>query len=144
MKKCLHNEYYFIFELLFLLNLPSNPLIFSIQYFLLAKVYIFWISKRRDMNLSQIKSIFASHRQELKERYKVAEIGIFGSYVRGEQEEGSDLDVLVEFEGSIGLFKFVELENYLSEILGTKVDLVMRGGLKPRIGKHILREVIMV
>jgi len=96
------------------------------------------------MNLSQIKSILASHRQELKERYNVAEIGIFGSYVRGEQEEGSDLDVLIEFEGSIGLFKFVELENYLSEILGTKVDLVMRGGLKPRIGKHILREVIMV
>ena len=96
------------------------------------------------MNVSEIKSILQAHKQELKEKYKVAEIGIFGSYVRGEQKEGSDLDVLVEFDGSIGLFKFVKLENYLSEILGTKVDLVMRGGLKPRIGKHILREVIMI
>jgi predicted nucleotidyltransferase len=79
----------------------------------------------------------------LEEKYKVKEIGIFGSYVRGEQTEKSDVDILVEFEGGakIGLLKFVNMENYLSDILGLKVDLVMKSALKPRIGKQILQEV---
>jgi predicted nucleotidyltransferase len=56
----------------------------------------------------------------------------------------SDLDVLVEFapEARFGLLKFCELENDLSDILGLKVDLVMKAGLKPRIGERILQEVI--
>jgi hypothetical protein len=80
----------------------------------------------------------------LRTKFKVKSVGIFGSYVRGEQHEGSDLDVLVEFEEVIGLLKFVELENYLSDALGVKVDLVMKESLKPRIGKHILEEVVPV
>jgi len=64
--------------------------------------------------------------------------------VRGEQTETSDLDVLVEFEAEarIGLIKFCELENDLSEMLGLKVDLVMKTGLKPGIGERILQQVI--
>jgi hypothetical protein len=80
----------------------------------------------------------------LRERFKVKSLGVFGSYVRGEQHDGSDLDVLVEFDEVIGLLKFVELENYLSEVLGVKVDLVMKSALKPRIGKRILQEVVTV
>ncbi len=80
-------------------------------------------------------------RQEFNENYKVKEIGIFGSYVRGEQQEKSDLDILVEFYETIGLFKFVALERYLSQLLGVKVDLVMKSALKPRIGRRILKEV---
>jgi len=80
----------------------------------------------------------------LKEKYGVKEIGIFGSYVSGEYKEKSDLDILVEFEedAKIGLLKFVNLENYLSDLIGVKVDLVEKSALKPRIGKNILREVI--
>jgi len=95
-------------------------------------------------NLERIISILKEHKAELKEKYGVKEIGIFGSYVRGEYKEKSDLDILVEFEedAKIGLLKFVNLENYLSDIIGVKVDLVEKSALKPRIGKNILREVI--
>ncbi|MGD0954027.1 MAG: nucleotidyltransferase family protein [Methanotrichaceae archaeon] len=80
----------------------------------------------------------------LRERFKVKEIGIFGSFVRGEQKETSDLDIRVDFEGRVGLFEIVRLERFLSETLGEKVDPVMKNSLKPRIGKHILREVVYV
>jgi len=78
---------------------------------------------------------------ELKEKYHVSYLGVFGSYIRGEQKPGSDLDVLVEFSRTPTIFKFVNLENYLSEALDIKVDLVMKDALKPNIGKHILNEV---
>jgi uncharacterized protein len=78
---------------------------------------------------------------ELKEKYQVSYLGVFGSYVRGKQKPGSDLDVLVEFSRTPTIFKVVNLENYLSEALGVKVDLVMKDALKPNIGKHILDEV---
>ena len=92
--------------------------------------------------IDEIKSILEKHIQEIEERYKVTEIGIFGSYVRGEQNETSDVDILVEFKESMGLLKFIEIENYLTDLLGVKVDLVMKSSLKPRIGKHILEEVV--
>jgi hypothetical protein len=78
---------------------------------------------------------------ELEEEYNVSYIGIFGSYVRGEHTPKSDLDVLVEFSRTPTIFRFVHLENYLSDSLGVKVDLVMKNALKPNIGKYILREV---
>lgn len=92
----------------------------------------------------EIKQILTEHKEELKEKYGVKEIGIFGSYVRKEQKKISDVDILVEFEedADIGLLKFVNMENYLSGLLGVKVDLVEKSGLKPRIGKHILKEVV--
>ena len=95
-------------------------------------------------SLDEIKRILKKHEKELKEKYGVKEIGIFGSYLRGEAKEESDLDILVEFdpEAKISLLDFVELENYLSDLLGVKVDLVERSALKPRIGKQILGEVV--
>ena len=78
------------------------------------------------------------------ERYRVKDIGIFGSYVRGEQKKRSDLDILVDFDEPISLLKFIELENYLRENIGLKVDLVMKDSLKPRIGKHIIKEVVNI
>ena len=88
--------------------------------------------------------VLREHLPELKERYGVESLGIFGSYVRGEETEGSDLDVLVDFSRSIGLFGFVGLNDDLSDLLGTKVDLVMKGALRRRIGKRILEEVVQV
>ena len=83
--------------------------------------------------VEKLKAILALHKENLKKNYKVKEIGIFGSYVRHEQKKKSDLDVLVTFCETIDLFTFVELENYLSDILGVKVDLVMKDGIKPRL-----------
>lgn len=98
----------------------------------------------KPLNLEKLISILKDYKKELKKRYGVKEIGVFGSFVRGEDNKKSDLDILVEFEeeAKIGLLKFVNMENYLSELLGVKVDLVEKSVLKPRIGKHILKEVV--
>ena len=95
-------------------------------------------------NLSEIKEILAENKELLKKKFKVKEIGLFGSYVRGEQKETSDVDILVEFEETPTLLEFVELENYLTELLGVKVDLVMKRALKPTIKESILKEVVYV
>ncbi|RNI15748.1 DNA polymerase III subunit beta [Methanohalophilus sp. RSK] len=78
---------------------------------------------------------------QLKDQYNVKYIGLFGSYIRGEQTPESDLDILVAFSKTPSLLQFIDLENYLSDNLGIKVDLVMKDSLKPNIGKHILNEV---
>lgn len=80
----------------------------------------------------------------LTERYHVSSLGLFGSYLRGTQRPDSDLDILVTFSVTPSLFRLVELENHLSDLLGVKVDLVMRDSLKPRIGEEILREAVAV
>ena len=69
---------------------------------------------------------------------------VFGSYVRDEQRKDSDLDILVTFQEAPSLLTFIAIENYLSDLLGVKVDLVMKNSLKPAIGKNILREAIPV
>ncbi|MBA7505526.1 hypothetical protein ES706_04194 [subsurface metagenome] len=80
----------------------------------------------------------------LKEIFNVKIIGLFGSYVRGEQREESDVDILVDFLKPIGFFKFIELENYLIEKLEIKVDLIPIDSLKSLIKPYILKEVIYV
>lgn len=80
----------------------------------------------------------------LAERYGVETLEVFGSYVRAEQKKDSDLDILVTFHKTPGLLAFIALENHLSDVLGVKVDLVMKDALKPAIGKYILREAIPV
>lgn len=95
-------------------------------------------------NVDNIKKILLEHKSELQKKFKVKEVGIFGSYVRGEQRKGSDVDILVEFEETPTLLGFVELEDYLSRILGVKVDLVMKRALKPRTRENVLKEVVYV
>ena len=99
---------------------------------------------RRNLALVRSKRILRKHLPELRERYAVKSLGVFGSYVRGEQRKRSDLDVLVEFERAPTLFQYVRLERYLSELVGIKVDLVMKSALKPVIGQRILAEVVPV
>jgi len=91
--------------------------------------------------LADIKRTLRQHLPELRERYSVASLALFGSYVRNEQKPDSDLDVLVTFHETPGLLKFVELENALSDLLGIPVDLVVEDALKPRIGNRVRREV---
>ncbi|MBF0567160.1 MAG: nucleotidyltransferase family protein [Nitrospirae bacterium] len=95
-------------------------------------------------SFDDIKATISSTREVLETRFKVKTIGVFGSYVRGEQKKRSDVDILVEFSDSVGLIEFIELENYLKKLLGVKVDLVTKDALKPYIGKYILEEVVYV
>ncbi|MFB0546937.1 MAG: nucleotidyltransferase family protein [Anaerolineae bacterium] len=85
-----------------------------------------------------------ARRPELRERYGVSALWLFGSYVRGEQGKRSDLDVLVEFDRTPTLLEFVDLQYYLRDLLGVKVDLVMKKALKPAIGRRILEEAVPV
>jgi len=89
----------------------------------------------------KIIEIIKKHRESLKEEYGVKEIGIFGSYVRGEQRDVSDVDILVELEKPIGFVKFLKLEKRISDLLGVRVELVTKKALKPFIGQQILKEV---
>lgn len=94
--------------------------------------------------LAEIKEILLKQKPYLAEKYGVVEVGVFGSYVRGEQRPDSDLDVLVELTDPprISLLGLVNLENYLSDLLGLKVDVALKKNLKRRIGRRILQEVV--
>jgi uncharacterized protein len=80
----------------------------------------------------------------LKSQYGVTKCGLFGSYSVERAREGSDIDLLVQFERPVGFFKFIELENYLSERLGGKVDLVTEDALKPLIKPHVMETIVYV
>ena len=88
--------------------------------------------------------ILSRHKKDLSERYKVNEIGIFGSHVRGEQKKRSDVDILVDFSEVPGLLKFISLENHLRSILKKKVDLVDKKGIRPELRDIILNEVVYI
>lgn len=94
--------------------------------------------------VSRYCAVLGRHIPRLRERYKVRRLALFGSHVRNEQTRTSDLDVLAEFDEAPGLFDFVRLEDELSELLGVKVDLVMRESLKPSIGKRIMEEAVFL
>ena len=99
---------------------------------------------RNGVILDEALQILRAHLPELQHRYGVKSLGIFGSVVRGEQGERSDLDILVEFTSPPTFFQFIEIEDYLSQLLGVRVDLVMKSALKPRIGERVLSEVVLV
>ena len=80
----------------------------------------------------------------LAEWYGVETLEVFGSYVRAEQKADSDLDILVTFREEPSLLTFIAIENYLSDTLGVKIDLVMKDSLKPAIGEVILNEAMPV
>ena len=102
------------------------------------------MEKKLPGEVSRLVRVLKQHFPILAERYKVKYMGVFGSYIRDEQKRTSDLDLLVEFYETPSLFQYIRFENYLSKLLGVKVDLVMKDALKPAIGKHILKEVVQV
>lgn len=95
-------------------------------------------------NLEEIKRILESHKAELRGKYKIKKIGVFGSYVRGEQKKRSDIDILVEYEEDDipSLLKFIELERYLEKLIHKKVDLIEKTGIRPELKDIILRETV--
>lgn len=92
--------------------------------------------------LAEIQQILKDRKSLFREVYRVTEIGIFGSYARGEQTESSDVDVLIDYEQAPTLLKIGELRSLLSELTNMNVDVVTKNGLKPRIRDQVLSEVI--
>lgn len=95
------------------------------------------------MTLPEIKETLRVQKPYLANRYGIVELAVFGSYVRGEQQADSDIDVLIDLQRppKISLIDLVELELYLSELLDMDVDVALKTNLKSRIGQHILQEM---
>ena len=96
------------------------------------------------ITLDEIKRKLSRHKGEIKKRYNVKELRVFGSFVRGEEKETSDIDILVEFEETPDLLKFIELERFLEELLGIKVDLVRKKAIRPELKARILRDSLAI
>lgn len=94
--------------------------------------------------LARFKRILQEHLPELRERYAVKSLGVFGSFARGQARTHSDLDLLVEFHSAPSLFKFIDLQEYLAALLKVQVDLVPRSALKPTIGQRILADLSLI
>ena len=94
--------------------------------------------------LDEIRTIIRQHRDVLAEKYGVAVVGVFGSYVRGEQKRQSDIDLLVDILHPISLLELVGAEIYLSEVLGLKVDLVPKRDVREELRATILAEAIAI
>jgi len=90
--------------------------------------------------LEEIKATLRRHKPLLREKFKVNQIGVFGSYAKGEESQASDVDILVEFNQPIG-WEFVDLKELLEEILGQGVDLVTVKALRASLRGNILKEV---
>ncbi|MCK5157330.1 MAG: nucleotidyltransferase family protein [Spirochaetales bacterium] len=93
-------------------------------------------------DLVNIKKIL-HQKKPLFKKYGITEIGIFGSYIRGQETQQSDIDILIDISrpSTLGLIELIDIENKLTEELDTKVDLILKCSLKPLIGKNILQEV---
>lgn len=92
----------------------------------------------------ELRQILSLQKQSLCENYQITEIGIFGSYARGEETEASDIDILVDYETAPTFIMLVELKDYLSQLFELKVDIVTKNGLKPRIRERVLAEAIYI
>jgi len=94
--------------------------------------------------LNKILKTLKENLPELKEEYKINTLEVFGSFVRSKQEEESDLDLLITFTENPSLLKYIKLENFLSDLLGIQVDLVMKDSLKPRLSHNILEKAVLL
>jgi len=94
--------------------------------------------------LNNILVYLQENKTQLKENYQLAKIGVFGSFARNEQNTQSDIDIIVEFEKTPGMIKFIQLEEYLSNVLNNKVDLVTVHSINSTIKEQILKEAIFV
>lgn len=90
---------------------------------------------------NEILKILKKIKPVLVKEYNITEIGLFGSYIRGEQTQNSDIDILLDHKSGLTFFKLLDLENFLSKVLNIKVDIAFKKYLKKNISKKILSEV---
>ncbi|HUT71487.1 MAG TPA: nucleotidyltransferase family protein [Desulfatiglandales bacterium] len=111
-----------------------------------AKPYQGITVERSNMNreLKEIKGALGRLERQIRKEYKAEIIGLFGSYVRGEQKGESDVDVLVRFLEGATLFDFVGLADFLEERLSLEVDIVSERALRPELREQILKDVVSV
>lgn len=97
-------------------------------------------------DLETIKRKIAENKAYLLETYGVTEIGVFGSFARGDQSADSDIDISIVLNRKVpvGLFEFARMQFYLEDVLGRKVDLVIKSGIKPLIKDRILSQLVIV
>jgi predicted nucleotidyltransferase len=94
--------------------------------------------------LDEIRTIIKQNQDVLAEKYGVAVVGVFGSYVRGEQKRQSDIDLLVDILHPISLLELVGAEIHLSEVLGLKVDLVPKRDVREELRETVFAETIAI
>jgi predicted nucleotidyltransferase len=92
--------------------------------------------------LEELRQILSPQKESLCEKYQITQLGIFGSYARGEQTASSDVDFLIDYETAPSLLKLIDLKYYLSELLDMEVDIVTKNGLKSRLRDRVLAEAI--
>ncbi|MDI6791680.1 MAG: nucleotidyltransferase family protein [bacterium] len=97
-----------------------------------------------DKRLNEITGVLQEHKAELQKKYRVKELGVFGSYVRGEQKKRSDVDILVEFNELPNIFLLIDLEDYLRKLLRKKIDLVRKGAIRAELKEIISNEVVLI
>jgi len=105
-----------------------------------------WYNIVMSKELEIIRNKIANQKEYLKETYGVEEIGIFGSFARGDNDENSDIDIAIELNRKVpvGFFGFARMKFYLEDLLGKKVDLVIKSGIKPLIKDKILSQLIII
>ncbi len=96
------------------------------------------------METEKAIELLSAHMTEIRQRFGVESLALFGSVARGEARSESDLDVLVVFRESPGMFDFMELKQYIEQITATPVDLVTEKALKKQLKSQILEESIRV
>lgn len=101
-------------------------------------------NKETHIDVNQIRLLILERKDEIKEKFKAEVIGIFGSYARSEEKEGSDINVLVRFGEGASLFDLVGLGYYLEDIFGVPVDVVSERALHPMMKDDVLRELVPV
>lgn len=101
-------------------------------------------SKTAFKDINGITDLLRRELPRLQQQYSVSSLGLFGSYVRGQQRPKSDIDILVDFSEVPGMLRFLDLERELSKMLGLPVDLVQKDALKPAIGRRIKEEVLTI
>ncbi len=99
---------------------------------------------KSQITLREIIDLIRSLKEDIRTEYRAEVVGTFGSFVRGEENETSDIDVLVEFDEDADLFNFVGLSIFLEERLGRKVDVVPRDTVRPELKERILKEAVSV
>ena len=94
--------------------------------------------------LEEIRTILHAHDGELRDRYKVQGLSVFGSYVRNEQTEQSDVDLLVEYSEPVSLFDVIDTELFIGDLLGIKVDLILKRSIHSEIREAVLKEAVPI
>jgi uncharacterized protein len=136
------DEFFGIGQLFFMVSSLACPDFYRES--LTCTVYLYGANKITMYTLDEIKSILAKAKPELQKKYPLSELGVFGSYARGDANEDSDIDVLVDFNGRIGGMNYIGLAHEIAALFKTKVDVVSKGGIKSKYFKFVSEDLIYV